>query len=311
MIKELFNEELTSFRKNFDFFVNLYDSKKLPQTLLFTGEKGIGKFNLSYHLINYILSKDEDNKYDTKTYKVNLNNKTNKLILQNVHPNFYFISTNDNKKNIDISQIKNLKNFLNISSLNEKPKIILINESEYLNLSSSNSLLKSLEENYDNVHFFLIHDLKKYLIPTIKSRCIKFKFYLNGDELKERINQILDNQYDQLNSDFKNKYLSPNFYKDLFLYCQKNNLSLDRINLDSLLTDIFLKKNFKKNEFVLNNFYLLTQLFLHNLIKNEPYEEKYYFLTKHLAKRFNDVIKYNLDFESYVIEFKHLAYNEK
>ena len=145
MIKELFNEELTSFRKNFDFFVNLYNNKKLPQTLLFIGEKGIGKFNLAYHLINYILSKDEDHKYDTKSYKVNPNNKTNKLILQNIHPNFYFISTKDNKKNIDISQIKNLKNFLNISSFNDKPKIILIYESEYLNLSSSNSLLKSLE----------------------------------------------------------------------------------------------------------------------------------------------------------------------
>ena len=310
MIKDLFNEELTSFRKNFNFFINLYDKRKLPQTLLFTGEKGIGKFNFSYHLTNYILSKDEDYKYDTKKYKVNLNNKTNKLISQNVHPNFYFISPKD-KKNIDISQIKNLKNFLNISSLNDKPKIILINESEYLNLSSSNSLLKSLEENYDNVHFFLVHDSKKNLIPTIKSRCIQFKFYLNEDELKDRINQILNNQYEKLNSDFKNKYLSPIFYKGLFLYCEKNDLALDRINLDSLLTDIFLKKNFKNNEFVLNNFFLLSQLFLHNRIKSDPKKEKYYFLTKHLAQRFNDVIKYNLDFESYVIEFKHLAYNEK
>ena len=310
MIKDLFNEELTSFRKNFNFFINLYDKRKLPQTLLFTGEKGIGKFNFSYHLINYILSKDEDYQYDTKKYKVNLNNKTDKLISQNVHPNFYFISPKD-KKNIDISQIKNLKNFLNISSLNDKPKIILINESEYLNLSSSNSLLKSLEENYDNVHFFLVHDSKRRLIPTIKSRCIQFKFYLNEDELKDRINQILNNQYEKLNSDFKNKYLSPIFYKGLFLYCKKNDLPLDRINLDSLLTDIFLKKNFKNNEFVLNNFFLLSQLFLHNRIKSDPKKEKYYFLTKHLAQRFNDVIKYNLDFESYVIEFKYLAYNEK
>ena len=256
------------------------------------------------------MSKDEDYKYDTKKYKVNLNNKTNKLISQNVHPNFYFISPKD-KKNIDISQIKNLKNFLNISSLNDKPKIILINESEYLNLSSSNSLLKSLEENYDNVHFFLVHDSKKRLIPTIKSRCIQFKFYLNEYELKDRINQILNNQYEKLNSDFKNKYLSPIFYKGLFLYCKKNDLLLDRINLDSLLTDIFLKKNFKNNEFVLNNFFLLSQLFLHNRIKSDPNKEKYYLLTKHLTQRFNDVIKYNLDFESYVIEFKYLVYNEK
>tara|TARA_B100000989_G_scaffold204733_1_gene154984 strand:+ start:647 stop:1582 length:936 start_codon:yes stop_codon:yes gene_type:complete len=311
MIKELFNEELINFRQNFDFFVNLYNSRKLPQSLLFIGEKGIGKFNLFYHLINYILSKDEDYKYDTKTYKVNLNNKTNKLLLQNTHPNFYFISLRDNKKNIDISQIKNLKTFLNNTLLNDKPKIILINESENLNLSSSNSLLKSLEENYVNVHFFLIHDIKKYLISTIKSRCIQFKFYLNEVQLKERINQILDNQYEQLNSDFKNKYLSPIFYKDLFFYCQKNDLSLDKINLNGLLNDIFLKKDFKKNEFVLKNFFLLSQLFLHNRIKREPNKEKYYFLTKHLAQRFNDVIKYNLDFESYVIEFKYLAYNEK
>ena len=310
MIKDLFNEELTSFKKNFNFFINLYDKRKLPQTLLFTGEKGIGKFNFSYHLTNYILSKDEDYKYDTKKYKVNLNNKTNKLISQNVHPNCYVISPND-KKNIDISQIKNLKNFLNISSLNDKPKIILINESEYLNLSSSNSLLKSLEENYDNVHFFLVHDSKKRLIPTIKSRCIQFKFYLNEYELKDRINQILNNQYEKLNSDFKNKYLSPIFYKSLFLYCKKNDLLLDRINLNSLLTDIFLKKNFKNNEFVLNNFFLLSQLFLHNRIKSDPNKEKYYLLTKHLTQRFNDVIKYNLDFESYVIEFKYLVYNEK
>ena len=180
-----------------------------------------------------------------------------------------------------------------------------------MNLSSSNSLLKSLEENYDNVYFFLVHDSKKDLIPTIKSRCIQFKFYLNEDELKDRINQLLDDQYEKLNSDFKNKYLPPFFYKDLFLYCKKNDLPLDKINLNNLLTDIFLKKNFKKNEFVLNNFFLLSQLFLHNRIKSDPKEEKYYFLTKHLAQRFNDVIKYNLDFESYVIEFKHLAYNEK
>ena len=157
---------------------------------------------------------------------------------------------------------------------------------------------------------FLSSWLEKRLIPTIKSRCIQFKFYLNEDELKDRINQILNNQYEK-QLDFKNKYLSPIFYKGLFLYCKKNDLPLDKINLDSLLTDIFLKKNFKNNEFVLNNFFLLSQLFLHNRIKSDPKKEKYYLLTKHLAQRFNDVIKYNLDFESFVIEFKHLAYNEK
>ena len=80
----------------------------------------------------------------------------------------------------DIEQIKNMKNFLNITSFSNKPKIVLIDGSEYLNLSSSNSLLKSLEENLNNVFFILVHDIKKKLLTTIKSRCIQFKFFLNN-----------------------------------------------------------------------------------------------------------------------------------
>ena len=37
-------------------FINVYKLKKLPKVILLTGEKGIGKFTLSFHLINYILS---------------------------------------------------------------------------------------------------------------------------------------------------------------------------------------------------------------------------------------------------------------
>ena len=33
-------------------------------------------------------------------------------------------------------------------------------------------------------------------------------------------------------------------------------------------------------------------------------------MLKYFTKRFDDVIKYNLDFESYVLEFKYLIYNE-
>ena len=34
--------------------------KNLPNKILLSGQKGIGKSTLCYHLINYILSKDED-----------------------------------------------------------------------------------------------------------------------------------------------------------------------------------------------------------------------------------------------------------
>ena len=311
MGEEIFSKELSTFKKEINFISNLYINRKLPQTILFTGEKGIGKLNVAYHLINFILSKNEDNEYCINTNKINSNNKTYNLLLKNIHPNLFLISLKDKKKNIDIEQIKNMKNFLNITSFSNKPKIVLIDGSEYLNLSSSNSLLKSLEENLNNVFFILVHDIKKKLLTTIKSRCIQFKFFLNNEDREKRINEILNNQFNDLSSDFKNKYISPLFFKSLLEYCNKNNLQINDINLDNLLSDILKKKDYKKNEFVLKNFFLLVQLFLYKKIKKEQNNNKYFYLLKYFTQRFDDVAKFNLDFESYVLEFKNLIYNEK
>ena len=311
MGEEIFSKELSTFKKEINFISNLYVNRKLPQTILFTGEKGIGKLNVAYHLINFILSKDEDNEYCITTNKINSNNKTYNLLLKNIHPNLFLISLKDKKKNIDIEQIKNMKNFLNITSFSNKPKIVLIDGSEYLNLSSSNSLLKSLEENLNNVFFILVHDIKKKLLTTIKSRCIQFKFFLNNEDREKRINEILNNQFNDLSSDFKNKYISPLFFKSLLEYCNKNNLQINDINLDNLLSDILKKKDYKKNEFVFKNFLLLVQLFLYKKIRNEQNNNKYFYLLKYFTQRFDDVAKFNLDFESYVLEFKNLIYNEK
>ena len=311
MGEEIFSKELSTFKKEISFISNLYINRKLPQTILFNGEKGIGKLNVAYHLINFILSKDEDNEYCITTNKINSNNKTYNLLLKNIHPNLFLISLKDKKKNIDIEQIKNMKNFLNITSFSNKPKIVLIDGSEYLNLSSSNSLLKSLEENLNNVFFILVHDIKKKLLTTIKSRCIQFKFFLNNEDREKKINEILNNQFNDLSSDFKNKYISPLFFKSLLEYCNKNNLQINDINLDNLLSDILKKKDYKKNEFVLKNFFLLVQLFLYKKIKNEQNNNKYFYLSKYFTQRFDDVTKFNLDFESYVLEFKNLIYNEK
>ena len=63
--------------------------------------------------------------------------------------------------------------------------------------------------------------------------------------------------------------------------------------------------------YLAQNFFLLVQLFLYKKIRNEQNNNKYFYLLKYFTQRFDDVSKFNLDFESYVLEFKNLIYNEK
>ena len=57
---------------------------------------------------------------------------------------------------IDINQIRELLSSLQKSSFNNKPKFILIDNTEFLNVNSINALLKVIEEPSINIHFILI-----------------------------------------------------------------------------------------------------------------------------------------------------------
>ena len=120
----------------FDTLKNLYLNKKFPNKIILSGEKGIGKCTLAYHVINYILSLNEDHNYDTKDYKINSENKSFKLIKNKSNPNFNLIDVEDGKKNIDINQIRDLISNLNKSSFNESPRFVLIDNINLLNLNS-------------------------------------------------------------------------------------------------------------------------------------------------------------------------------
>ena len=161
-------KQLYNYKNTFLSITKLYENKKLPNKILFTGAKGIGKATLSYHLINYIFSKNEDFKYDINKYQINQLNRSYKLIINNSHPNFNLINVLEGKKIIEISQIRQMINYTNKSSFNNRERIILIDNVENLNLNSLNALLKIVEEPNENVFFILVFDNSKKLLNTLK-----------------------------------------------------------------------------------------------------------------------------------------------
>ena len=185
------NRNLYGMDVNFREIVNLYSLNKLPNKILFSGKKGIGKSTLSHHIINYILSENEEFKYDLEKLCINKNNKSYRLIMNNSHPNFYLIDLINEKKDIDIGQIREMLKYVNKSSFNQLPRFILIDNIEHLNKSSVNALLKVVEEPNEGVFFILIHNSEKRILQTLKSRCLTFKINFSFNNSISVVNRIL------------------------------------------------------------------------------------------------------------------------
>ena len=64
--------KLYALDKIFNFCKNLFEQSRLPNKILFSGQKGIGKSTLCYHISNFILSKNEEYPYNIKEKEINL-----------------------------------------------------------------------------------------------------------------------------------------------------------------------------------------------------------------------------------------------
>lgn len=294
--------------ENINNLFKLHRKNLLPNKILFSGEKGIGKSTLAYHVINYILSYDEDGAYDLKNFEINLKNKSFKLTQNKSNPNFILVDINEEKKNIDIGQIRNLILTLNKSSFNAKPRFVLIDNIELMNINSINALLKILEEPNDNIHFILINNNKKVL-PTLKSRCLNFKISLTHEQSINITNKLMgENLNNYLNEELITNYSTPGQLIKLIKFAKINDIDLTELSLKNLISKIILDKKYKKDVSIKDLIYSLIELYFRNniSIKNIDLINMHnYFL-----KKINTTKIFNLDEESLFMEFEDKILNE-
>ena len=304
------NSTLIGYNEIFLNLKNLYDKNLLPNKIIFSGNSGIGKSTFAYHLANYIFSKSEDNKYDTKENLILQKNRSYNLILNNSHPNFFLISNDDDKKNIQISKIREMISFTNKSSFNGDSKIILIDNVEFLNINSINALLKVIEEPNDKIFFFLIHNSKTKILDTLNSRCIKFNFYLKNEDKLKIINKISNSDfYNDLNNDFKNNYNSPGDIISLYNFFKNNNIDL-KVSIDDFLKLIIEKRLYKKDLFIKDKLSFFIELYFNKKLIYFKSKDKIYNLYRYFLVKIHECNKYNLDIENILIELNGRLLNE-
>ena len=298
---------LFSHKEEFQKLINLYKNNNLPNKILFSGEKGIGKCTLAYHLINYILSSNEDFIYDLDNLKIIPDNKSFKLVQNKSNPNFILVDIQEEKKNIDISQIRNLILTLNKSSFNTKPRFVLIDNIELLNINAVNALLKILEEPNDNINFILINNNKR-ILPTLKSRCLNFKIRLTSKQSIEIANKILNNNYNEfLNEDLVNDYSTPGEILNLIDFASKNDIDLIETNLKDFIKKIIMEKLYKKNNSIKNLIYSLMELYFRKNVSVTNI--KLINLYNYFLKKIENTKTFNLDEETLFMEFEDSILN--
>jgi DNA polymerase-3 subunit delta' len=293
--------KLYGLEKYFTELVRFYKNGNYPNKILFSGQKGIGKATLAFHFINYVLTMNDEKKYDTENYQINCESPEFKTINNKSNTNLITIDVNEDKKSIDINQIRELIINLNKSSFNKKPRFVLIDNIELLNINSINALLKMLEEPNENINFILIHNNRK-ILSTLLSRCINFKISLSNNDYLKISNQLLNNDLNNLvSNELINYYFTPGEIYRLVQFSSENDYELSNIDLKNFLKILINDTQYKKNNFINNMMYSLMEFYFRKLNKSfsKLLNEKY----SYFIKRISDTKTYNLDKESLFIEF--------
>ena len=195
-------------------------NNKLHHALLFNGQIGLGKFNFAYELAKTLLCENHQNHQNHQNNNNNnliataCNNcKSCQLFNTNNHPDLRLVipenlqnnilenkntkseknDKNDKSdksekkstsfsKNILIEQVRELSDFLVLTTNRKGLRIIIIYPAETMNNNCANALLKSLEEPLPQTLFLLITNKIGQLLPTLKSRCEIINFALPNQQ---------------------------------------------------------------------------------------------------------------------------------
>ena len=171
-------------------FLSSFASNRLHQCWLLAGDMGIGKASFAWLIAKFLLT----TKYQPADLKIDLS-KTNinsilepqsgstlNRIISGSEQRVYVVRRGYNEKrkaffkNISIEDVRKLQSYCSLSIADGGKRIIIIDTADDLNKSSSNALLKLLEEPPKNTIFLLISHQPNHLLPTIKSRCQKLSF---------------------------------------------------------------------------------------------------------------------------------------
>jgi DNA polymerase-3 subunit delta' len=150
----------------YEFLLKSFKGGQSSHAYLLAGPRSVGKTTVVTKLLQNFFC--ENNKAGNKPCG---QCSACRQVASHSQPDIWWLNKEEDKKDITIDQIRQVKSFTNLASLAGDRRVVVIEEAENLNTEASNALLKVLEEPLGRAIFFLISHQPKSLLPTIRSRC--------------------------------------------------------------------------------------------------------------------------------------------
>ena len=296
---------LYGLRDKLDFLIKLHNSKKLPRVLMLTGKKGIGKFTLINHFLDYIY--DNEN-YDRISNSINNKTQFYKQYLNNMFPNIIHLK-GDNFRNIRINDIRDLKSKILKTSMLEKKRFIVLDDIELFNTNSLNALLKIIEEPSSENYFILINNKTKSLIDTIHSRSLEINISMTNEMRIKVIESLIKKNDLDIFIDFNSLSLTPGDFLSFNEICKENEINIDDDYLRNLklLLSIYKKD---KNISIINMILFLTDYYFYNRKeKKQDNLDKVMNDKSYVINNINKFIELNLNQTSLINSINNKLFN--
>ena len=137
--------------------------KRIPHAILLEGDKGTGRHTLMQFLSRAAVC-DGENAPCGECRGCH-------LAEVGTHPDITVVTPEDGKKNIAVSQIRDLRADAYVKSHMAARRVFVIDKADSMNEQAQNALLKVLEEPPADIIFILIAESAAALLDTIISRC--------------------------------------------------------------------------------------------------------------------------------------------
>ncbi len=169
-------------------FASAWATRKLHHAWLLAGPKGVGKASFAHAAARRVLAEAAGPPFDLPSLETPDEHPMVRLVEAGSHPDMRRLERLVNEKtgnlarNISVDQVRELGEFLTLTSALSPWRAVVIDTVDELEASGANALLNILEEPPANTLFFLVSHAPGRLLPTIRSRCRRLDFATLDDD---------------------------------------------------------------------------------------------------------------------------------